>query len=117
ADVGDTPAYVENPYDIGDLVTGELGVGIVGAGIMGQVHATNLGAHPSARVRAVASRTRARADALACEHGASAYDDWHALLEDRAVDIVAVATPDHLHAKVVEAAADAGKHVLVEKPF
>lgn len=95
----------------------QLGVGIVGAGIMGRAHAKILADHPATRVVAVTSRTRESADKLAAEYGATGHADVAGLLADPAVDIVVVATPDHLHADTVCAAADAGKHVLVEKPF
>lgn len=95
----------------------QLGVGIVGAGIMGRAHAGVLADHPATRVAAVTSRTRQSASALAAQYGATVHPDVAALVADPAVDIVVVATPDHLHADAVCAAAEAGKHVLVEKPF
>jgi glucose-fructose oxidoreductase len=45
------------------------------------------------------------------------YDTMHRLAEDPAIDIVYVVTPNSLHAKHVIAAANAGKHVISEKPF
>ncbi len=46
------------------------------------------------------------------------YDDYNAMLQDVPLDIVAVATPDHLHAPVVKAAAAAGvKAIFCEKPI
>ncbi|MFI5490382.1 Gfo/Idh/MocA family protein [Micromonospora echinaurantiaca] len=95
----------------------QLGVGIIGAGIMGRVHAEILADHPATRVVAVTSRTRASAEKLAGDHGARVHPDPAALVADPDVDIVVVATPDHLHAAMVCAAAEAGKNVLVEKPF
>jgi predicted dehydrogenase len=44
-------------------------------------------------------------------------DDYAALLADRAIDAVVLATPHSLHAREVVAAAQAGKHVFCEKPF
>jgi predicted dehydrogenase len=95
----------------------QLGVGIVGAGIMGRAHANILADHPATRVVAVTSRTRESADKLAGEYGATVHPDAAALIADPDVHIVVVATPDHLHGDMVCAAAEAGKHVLVEKPF
>jgi len=43
--------------------------------------------------------------------------DWHALLQDKEIDAVYIATPVHLHAGQTIAAAEAGKHVLCEKPM
>lgn len=94
-----------------------LRVGVVGAGIMGRTHATILASHPKASVTAVASASRSNADRLAAEVGATAYDSYAEMFASGDIDLVAVATPDHLHADVVVAAAEAGIHVVCEKPF
>jgi len=49
--------------------------------------------------------------------GARAYDNYKRLLEDRSIDVVIVATPDHWHARMTIDAVDAGKDVYVEKPL
>ncbi|MCG5220813.1 Gfo/Idh/MocA family protein [Streptosporangium sp. KLBMP 9127] len=95
----------------------KLRIGIVGAGIMGRGHAEVLAAHPDAEITAVASRTPAGAEALAGTVGATVYADYQDLLVSGEVDAVSITTPDHLHADVMVAAADAGVHILVEKPF
>src|SRR5918911_3426122 len=65
------------------------------------------------------SRARAElAPACAREFGAARWHgDWRELLADEEVDAVYVATPVHLHAAQAVAAAEAGKHVLCEKPM
>jgi predicted dehydrogenase len=65
------------------------------------------------------SRAKAeRASAFAEEFGARKwYGDWRELVADAEVDAVYVATPVHLHAQQTVAAAEAGKHVLCEKPM
>ena len=58
------------------------------------------------------------AESFAREFGAKRfYAEWRDLLRDEAVQAVYVATPVHLHAEQTIAAADAGKHVLCEKPM
>lgn len=94
-----------------------LGVGIVGAGIMAGVHAAAIADHPRATVTAVASRDHDSARRLADSLGARAVPTVAELVESGDVDLVCVATPDHVHAAVVEVAAAAGKHLIVEKPF
>ncbi len=67
---------------------------------------------------AVASRTAARAEAYAAEHGIPrAYGDYDALLADPDVDAVYIPVPNSLHAELAIRAAHAGKHVLCEKPL
>lgn len=65
---------------------------------------------------AVMRRDRAKAEDFARRHGAKrAYDTAPALLADTEVDAVYIATPPYLHCEQAIAAAQAGKHVLVEK--
>ncbi|MFD6053594.1 Gfo/Idh/MocA family protein [Agromyces sp. NPDC060279] len=69
-------------------------------------------------VRAVGSRSAASAAAFAQEFGIpTAHAGYEALYADPEVDVVYVATPHPLHAENAVAALEAGKHVLVEKPF
>jgi len=67
---------------------------------------------------AVARADASRAAAFAAEFGATRwYAEWHDLIADPDVQAVYVATPVHLHAEQTIAAAEAGKHVLCEKPM
>jgi predicted dehydrogenase len=71
----------------------------------------------SARVAVARARAELAAE-FAARHGAArSYADWRDLLRDREVDAVYVATPVRLHAEQAVAAAEAGKHVLCEKPM
>ncbi len=94
-----------------------IGVAIAGAGHFAAMHARALAAVPDLRLVAVASGDPASAAAFAAVHGGRPCEDWRQLLDDAAVDVVLVATPHHLHAPVAIAAAQASKHVLVEKPM
>jgi predicted dehydrogenase len=59
-----------------------------------------------------------KAEAFAKEFGARRwYADWRELLDDKEIDAVYVATPVYLHVEQVVAAAEAGKHLLCEKPM
>jgi len=69
-------------------------------------------------VQAVGSRTQAAADAFAGEFGIpNAHGSYEALAADPEVDVVYVSTPHPLHASAARLLLEAGKHVLVEKPF
>lgn len=92
-----------------------LGVGILGSGFMGRTWA-NVAARavPGMRLAAVAGG-RGAAE-LAARHGVPARTP-DALLADPAVEVVVLATPPASHRGYAEAAAAAGKHLLVEKPM
>src|SRR5574340_268522 len=53
----------------------------------------------------------------AANTGAKAYDNYRRLLEDKSIDVVVIATPDHWHAQMTIDAVQAGKDVYVEKPM
>lgn len=70
------------------------------------------------RLAAVCSRDISRARDYATQFNfEKAYDDYSALLADESVDVVYLATPNNLHEQQTVQAAQAGKHVLVEKPM
>jgi predicted dehydrogenase len=70
------------------------------------------------RLVAVASRDEERARAFAEEHGISrAFGSYQALLEDEGIDAVYIPLPNSLHEEWTIRAAEAGKHVLCEKPL
>ncbi|MGD7707631.1 Gfo/Idh/MocA family protein [Microlunatus sp. Y2014] len=104
--------------------TEPLRIGVVGAGIMGRGNAEALAGERDVRIAAVTSGDPANAEALADLVADRSrvtrprvHADLDALLADDEVDAVALTTPDHLHGPMMVAAAEAGKHVLVEKPF
>src|SRR6478752_8772986 len=69
-------------------------------------------------VQAVGSRSQESADAFAAEFGIpNAHPSYAALVADPEVDVIYVSTPHPFHAEHATLALEAGKHVLVEKPF
>jgi predicted dehydrogenase len=98
-----------------------LGIGIVGIGWVAMQHITAFLRNPHAELVYLCGRNRGRVIERLDRAGIDAsgvrittrYQD---LLESPAVDIVAIATPNHLHAAQAVAAARAGKHILLEKP-
>lgn len=99
-----------------------MNIGIIGpGGIADDQHAPAIAAQPDARLWSVMSRDAGRAAAFAERHGLAAprpaHTDLHAMLADPDLDAVLIATPDRLHRVQAEAAARAGKHILLEKPM
>ena len=93
--------------------------GLIGAGdIVRKRVAAALRDAPGSTLAAV---SRARVDLAEAAAKAAGADRWHArsedLVRDPGIDAVYVATPVHLHAAQTIAAAEAGKHVLCEKPM
>lgn len=97
----------------------QIRFGIVGLGRHGARYAEHLlrGDVPDASLVAVSRRDAVQGTAFAEKHGVRYYADARALLADGDVDAVVVTTPPNLHATVAVAAAEAGKHVLCEKPL
>src|SRR5580700_3805109 len=90
--------------------------GLVGTGYWAKMtHAAALASTPGAELAAVWGRDPAAAEALAAEHGATAYEDFGAFLDS--ADAVAFAIPPHVQAPLAIRAAQSGKHLLLEKPI
>jgi len=70
------------------------------------------------KVVAIADCDKAKAQAAATQFNVpKVYENWRDLIADSEIDAVSVATPNCFHAEMTIAAAQAGKHVLVEKPM
>src|SRR5215210_1990524 len=102
----------------------QIGIGIVGMGWMGRVHASayrrlpehfpDLGVRPRLAVAADVSQDRRRhAQVIGFEDTTG---DWRAVVEDPRVEVVNVTLPNAMHREVALATLEAGKHLWVEKP-
>jgi len=95
-----------------------LRVGVVGTGFGSSVHVPAFKASPDFDVVAIVSGHRENAERVAREHGlAWSGDDVRAMLREVDLDAISIATPGGLHHEMVLAAAEAGLHILCEKPF
>ncbi len=93
-------------------------VGIIGSGFVSNLHAEAFQEVPQAEIVAACSTDKGHAEDFARKWKApSALTDYRKLLELKDVDVVAVGIPNDLHREVVVAAAEAGKHVILEKPI
>ena len=99
-----------------DSSSAPIRVGIIGFGNAGRlIHAPLIRLTPGFTLAAVAS---SRVDAVgAVIPDVAVYADAHAMLDAPDLDLIVVATPPDSHATWAKAALNAGKHVLVEKPF
>jgi predicted dehydrogenase len=97
-----------------------LGFAIVGCGMIARFHVRALGEVGSTRVAALVTRNPASAEKLIAETGLPAvpvFTDLADALKRPDVDVVIVTTPSGAHLEPAVAAANAGKHVVVEKPL
>ncbi len=95
-----------------------IGAGIVGTGWVSGEHIRWYSADPRFRVAAICGSTveKARQKAAECGlEGVRCYDDYAAMLADPDVRAVSICTPPNLHPEQTVRAAEAGKHILIEK--
>ena len=94
-----------------------ISVGIIGAGGISRLHAMAIATLDDVTLAGFADRSFEFAKAKADEFKTKAYESVEAMLADESVDAVIIATPSGLHRDSAIAAANAGKHVLCEKPL
>ncbi len=94
-----------------------VNLAILGSGLIGGIHAHAISEVSNARLSVVIDAAHDRADKLAAEFGVPAVYDLGEALKRDDVDAVHVCVPSGLHAKLGAIVAEAGKHVLVEKPI
>jgi biliverdin reductase len=94
-------------------------VGLVGTGYAARVRAEALRADARSHPILVAGHDKGwtNTEAFAQTHGLQPVKSWLRLVSDDAIDLVVVATASGMHGEVVEAALNAGKHVVVEYPL
>jgi myo-inositol 2-dehydrogenase/D-chiro-inositol 1-dehydrogenase len=93
-----------------------IGIGVIGAGRIGRIHATNLYRHPDADLRYIVDVSEAAATELAAECSTQT-GSIEALLGDDSIDAVVIASSTDTHSVFVCAAAQAGKAIFCEKPL
>jgi predicted dehydrogenase len=95
----------------------KLKAGVIGTG-MGRYHMEGFATHPSSELLAVCDLNAAEAQGFADRYGAKhVFTDYRKMIAMEELDIVAVAAPTNLHARMTIEALRAGKDVLCEKPM
>lgn len=91
-------------------------IGLLGAGAVGAHHVRAAAGADGYTIAAICDVRREAAEALAAP-GVEVYDDYRTMITEANLDGVIITTPHSLHAQQVVEAAEAGLHVLVEKPM
>lgn len=94
-----------------------VGFAVIGTGLVGPTHARFANEADGATLRVVCDLREDRGRPLALEHDAAWMPDYREVMKRDDVDVVTICLPTALHLEVATAAAEAGKHVLVEKPI
>ncbi len=124
--MSDTVGFLTMADAVAQTDAPEIGVGMLGYAFMGKAHANALKKLPYMiypppavpKLAAIAGRSAAKVREAAKRYGfAKAYTDWRAMLDDPDVQVFDNAGPNDLHAEPNIAAAQAGKHVISEKPL
>jgi UDP-N-acetyl-2-amino-2-deoxyglucuronate dehydrogenase len=90
---------------------------LIGCGKVGQIHAAALHSLAQSDFVAVCDNNAGRSQQFAAKYGVAAYTDIRQMILDKGVQVVCLCTPHPLHAEAAIQAAEAGAHVLVEKPM
>jgi len=107
------------------IVKPEVGIGVIGYGVMGKAHSYGYTVAPRMRelpcvprLRVISGRTRGALERAAGAYGVErTVTDWREVIDSPDVDIVDICTPPGSHPEIVEAAAQAGKAIVCEKPL
>ena len=93
------------------------GFGIIGCGMISDFHSAAISDIKNGKLVAVSSRKAENSQRLVDRYSIQAYSDYNEMLNRDDIDIVCVCTPSGAHMEPAVAAAEAGKHVIIEKPL
>jgi len=91
--------------------------GIIGAGLIADFHARAIADISNAKLIGCCDKIPEKSKKLADKHACRAFENYEDMLKSDDIDIVTIATPSGFHMEPAVAAAEAGKHVLCEKPL
>lgn len=91
--------------------------GVVGCGLISKWHITSILELENAELTGVFDNFKEGAEKTAKEYGCKVFDTYEEMLASDEVDVVTICTPSGLHAPLAVKAAEAKKHIIVEKPM
>lgn len=94
-----------------------IGVGVIGVGYMGALHARAYAAEPRARLVGVFDSKANAARSVASMADTTTFNSLDEMLSQKDVEAVSICTPDAHHVEPTLAALNVNKHVLLEKPI
>jgi len=95
----------------------KIKTGIIGTGKVGHLHAAALTSNQKSEFTSVLGRSPEKTNKFADQYGVKAYTDLDAFLKESGVEAVCICTPHPAHRDPSVAAAEAGIHLLIEKPL
>ena len=95
----------------------ELGLGIIGCGMIAGWHARAVSQIEGIRLSGFTDANFNAAAAFSREYGNKTFSSVEELLSSKDIDVVSICTPSGLHAELAIKAANAGKHIITEKPM
>ena len=98
-------------------MTKNLKIGIVGIGTIADIHAQAIQALESTELLSAYSRNKEKAKHFAEKYNIRCFTDWNEFIQDSELDAVSICTPNGTHLDIGKKAAEAKKHVIVEKPI
>jgi len=98
-------------------MSNNLKIGIVGVGNIARIHAQAINESENCRLVSVYSRNDESVSEFAVQYNITGYADWEEFISNSGLDAVAICTPNGTHLDYGKKAAEAKKHVIVEKPI
>lgn len=92
-------------------------IGLVGLGFIGKSHLDAYQQMDHCQVTAICTRSEVKDPEIRSSYNGAFINDYDALLEDQAIDVIDICLPTYLHEEYIIKAANAGKHIICEKPL
>ena len=97
--------------------TGHIGVGLVGVGGWGKTNATSIMQSRRFDILGVVDSVKERASQFSKRFNTNFFDSYEEMLSDKRISAIVLTVPNMFHHDMVKQAADAGKHIFIEKPL